>query len=293
MKILFPTAFLILLLTLTPPVLGQQDTYIIELNQSTWAKSTLNVLIIQNLTAEWWQPFFPNMTASAVEQWNDAFTYFADAYPQYSYLADLRLTTAVSDTSLPGYDIYIYFSPDVLISGVDALGESLVESYSNRTIRAATITISAKSEVIDITREIYRDTTTHELGHALGLGHSNKSDDLMYPYQDIIASNYAISTLELYGVALLFQWMTGETPRELPTETTLPTQIEYAYAPVNNPAPTDFLDSPVIKTLYILISNPIILALMITAIIVFIMLGVTVRRRATLRRKYRLTQPNR
>lgn len=114
----------------------------------------------------------------------------------------------------------------------------------------------------------------------------------MYPYQDIIASNYAISTLELYGVALLFQWMTGTTPAELPPETTLPPDIEYAYAPINNPAPTGIFDNPMIKMLNILISNPIILALMITAIIVFILLGATIRQRAKQRRKYRLMQTN-
>lgn len=277
----FRTAFLVLLLMLmfVPPVLARQDTYIIELSRSTWAKPALNVLIVQNMTADWWQPFFPNMTIDAAEQWNDAFVYFAETYSQYSYLADLKLTTTVTNESLPGYDIYVIFSPDVLISGVDALGEALVESYSNGTIRVATITISAKSEVIDATSEIYRDTTTHELGHALGLGHSNKSDDLMYPYQDIIASNYAISTLELYGVALLFQWMIGTTPAESPPETTLPPDIGYAYAPINNPAPTNILDNPIIKTLNILISNPIIVTLMVTAVMVFIILGITIRQR--------------
>lgn len=122
----FCTAFLVLLLMLmfVPPVLARQDIYIIELSRSTWAKSTLNVLIVQNMTADWWQPFFPNMTIAAAEQWNDAFVYFAETYPQYSYLADLKLTTTVTNESLPGYDIYVIFSPDVLISGVDALGEA-------------------------------------------------------------------------------------------------------------------------------------------------------------------------
>jgi hypothetical protein len=230
------------------------------------------------------------MTMHAVQQWNDAFVYFAGLYPDYSYLSNLQITTTTSNITLPGYDIYVIFDPNVLISGMDALGTTLVQSYQNKTIKYATITISSKSTAVDLTRQVYRDTTTHELGHALGLGHSNYTNDLMYPYEDIIASNYSISTLDLYGVALLFNWMnpTNLTKNQLlsmPSSTVLPGGIIYGYAPVNNPAPITLNDNPVIRFLVTLFMNQIILVLFIAMIGMLVLLGFTVMRRSRLKRR--------
>ncbi len=293
MKKAFLATCLIILLLPTLVLAQQTPTPAIDLSQSKWEKTTLKVLILLNETESWWQPYFPEMIEHAVEQWNDAFDYFADSYPSYGYLSNLRLTTLTSNVTLPEYDIYVIFDPDVLISGVDALGETLVESYLNKTIKVAWVTISAKSQAVDLTRHIYRDTTAHEFGHALGLGHSNYINDLMYPYQDIVASNYSISTLDLYGVALLFQWMnpTNLTQNQLlstPSSTVLPEGISYEYAPVNNPAPITLDDNPVVRFLTAMVLNPIILALLIVMFSLFILLGFTVvrrkRRRAKLRR---------
>jgi hypothetical protein len=290
MKLAFIAAFLILLL-LPTLVLAQQTTApAIDMGQSKWNKTTLKTLILLNESESWWQPYFPEMTMHAVQQWNDAFVYFAGLYPDYSYLSNLQITTTTSNITLPGYDIYVIFDPNVLISGMDALGTTLVQSYQNKTIKYATITISSKSTAVDLTRQVYRDTTTHELGHALGLGHSNYTNDLMYPYEDIIASNYSISTLDLYGVALLFNWMnpTNLTKNQLlsmPSSTVLPGGIIYGYAPVNNPAPITLNDNPVIRFLVTLFMNQIILVLFIAMIGMLVLLGFTVMRRSRLKRR--------
>lgn len=292
MKLVFYAAFLVLLLLPIQVVAAQTTDPAIDIGQSKWNKNTLKVFIAINDTESWWQSYYPDMTILAVQQWNDAFAYFADKYPEYSYLSDLQMTTTSSNVTLPGYDIYIVFDPNVLISGVDALGETLVESYLNKTIKYATITISAKSQVVDLTRQVYRDTTTHELGHALGLGHSNYTNDLMYPYQDIVASNYSISTLDLYGVALLWQWknQTNLTKNQLlstPSSTVLPASIAYEYAPVNNPAPTSLNDNPIIRILWTLLLNPLTLTLIIAMIFVFVLLVITLVRRARWKHKLR------
>lgn len=275
---------LLLLFPIIPlQVSAQQDTPAIDIGQSTWNKLTLNVLVILDENESWWQPYFPNMTARAVQQWNDAFSFFADNYQGYSYLSGLQLTTTLSNTSQPGYDIYINFDPNVLISGTDALGETTVESLRNGTIKYANVTISTKSQAVDLTRQDYRDTTTHELGHALGLGHSNYTSDLMYPYQDIIASKYAVSTLDLYGVGLLFQWANQSQQMassfRVPSSTTLPSGIAYSYAPIQNPAPTSALDNPIVKYFQVLLYNPLTLTLIVLLILVLVLLGITVRRR--------------
>jgi len=281
MKPNFLSVFLLLLLFLVPlQVCAQEDTPSVDLGQSRWNKTSLNVLLILDEDEPWWQPYFPNMTMRALQQWKDAFGFFAENYPQYGYLADLELTTATSNVSLPGFDIYIVFSPDVLISGVNALGETLVLSSSNGTNLVANVTLSAQSQVVDVTRQDYRDTAVHELGHALGLGHSNSSKDLMYPYNDIFSSGYAISTLDLYGVAVLFEPQNATVAAKPASFVVLPPEIAYTYAPINDPAPTSIGDNPVVKFFTVLVLNPTTLLLLVLLVaVIMLLIAVIVRRR--------------
>jgi predicted Zn-dependent protease len=278
----FFVLYLLLLLLVPLQVTAIEDTPSIDLGQSKWHKDNLRVLLISDEGQSWWQSYFPNMTARAVQQWNDALDYYAQNYPQYSYLANIELTTTISNESLQDFDIYIYFSPNVLISGVAALGETLVKSSNNGTILSANITLSAQSKVIDVTRQDYRDTTVHELGHALGLGHSNSSKDPMYPYNDILSSNYAISTLDLYGLTVLYN--ARATSAKPPAYVVLPLEIEYTYAPINNPAPTTIADNPGVKFLSTLALNPITLILIVMLVFVITLLGAVVIHRHKHRR---------
>lgn len=282
MKKLFVSLLIFLLFSFSfVAVRAQSDVPTVDLSGYTWNKATLHALTITNTNETWWQPYFVNITQRTISNWNQAMHYFANTYPDYAYLSSVNIVSEVSDIALPDYDIYINFSQTLSIENTDALGLTTTLPFSNGTTEASYIVLSARSGNIDLTNAEAGNVALHELGHALGLGHSNSSVDVMYPYYDIFSTNNAISTLDLYALALSFSWVTSPdnlTIRtSLPRFTTLPSNVPFAYAPVENPAPQGVEDNPIVKSLIILFSDPFT-AIMAVTFIIFLIVAALVYR---------------
>ncbi len=208
--ILWMTAVLVLAAFSVGPssVMGaSQDTYSIALQGFLWDKTSLNALIVTSYNDSWWSSSDIDIALRAVGQWNDAIAAFAQNYSEYSYLSDLRIQTTVSNESLPGYDIYISWSDMPLSNSSDEVGLSLLATTYQGTISNCTVQLSTRDFHGDALVEgDMQNIALHELGHSLGLGHSNYTDDLMYYSYTIGSPAKAVSTLDVYGVATLFSW---------------------------------------------------------------------------------------
>ncbi len=245
MKSSFCIILLLLLFTPLGMVQAQtQDTQSLDLFTYTWSKSTLNVLIVEADGQSWWRPEYTSAAANAVEDWNQAISYFSSKHSEYGYLSGVKLVSEISKDFKPGYDVYVNFTLTIIDNGGIILGRATTYPSSNGIIDQCTIVLTTTAELLSLNNEGIRNVATHELGHALGLGHSNSTSDLMYANNDLIFSKNKISNLDFIGVAVLFDWMkTGTPPKsQVRDSIVLPSNVAFEYAPSTNQAPNPLND---------------------------------------------------
>lgn len=257
-----------------------QNVYALEIEGLAWNKSTLKVLLTTPNNESWWNPIFVNSTLRAIGQWNDAISYFAAHNDNYVYLSNLVLEPTILNYTEPGFDIYINWTESNLAGSVDEIGLTTLSSEDNQitgcTINLATHTHHGEPLIDGDMQNI----ALHELGHSLGLGHSNETGDVMYPDIALLGASKSISTLDVYGVATTFAWMTNQfnfypvAGWLQDTPVALPSNIQYSYLPVSpqNARPNTLQNNLILQNVILgfeLVLHPIIFV-PISALIIFL-----------------------
>jgi hypothetical protein len=227
-----------------------QTDYSIEVQDYTWDHSDLSVLLVSQEGKSWWDPVFINLTLRAVGVWNDAFVDFATKYPNFGYLSNLRLAPTVSNNSSPGFDISVTWVEGTVTEGSDQVGLTWTFPDRQGVFVRSNITLSTQNRLVSLSDVEMQNIAQHEIGHSLGLLHSNYTGDIMYPTTSATFSVRSISTLDAYGVATVFGWMSISSSfdpshkEEVPSPVSLPSNIEYENLAISaeNLPPKGFFD---------------------------------------------------
>lgn len=190
---------------------------------------------------------YQNAVLSGIREWERVLGEFADDHPQYSYLDQIHIEVAIYDgaAALTDFDVVITF---VESGGTQFRGVATDLGFT-RFIALSLFSVSSRAgqtvpdypEVNDL-----EAVTKHEFAHTFGLGHTRTwtttfGPDLMsspapFVYGDGSAvgdgglhdAKKCISTLDLYGMSQLYQWLIG-LPGATGGSVSLPGNIPYTW----------------------------------------------------------------
>jgi hypothetical protein len=216
-----------------------QAQYYLNIEGVMWNHSTISVLIVPPGSESWWMPSYLNDTLRAIGEWDHAIFDFASNYSTFAYLSSLRLVPTVSQVMNSGFDVYISWTETSLNASSDEIGLTRIWYDSSGIITNSTISLASKEFSGYVLNDVdMQNVALHELGHSLGIGHTNYSCDVMYPEYTPKKAVEGLSTLDVYGVSTVFQWMSkpaqfdpADRPQASPVY--LPSSIPYQYLPIS------------------------------------------------------------
>jgi len=225
---------------INPAQVQNQNTYHIALEGSTWNRTILRILLTTPNHASWWNPSYLNDTLRAIGQWNEAIQYFASNFTGYAFLSIVKFEPSVSSQIQPGFNIYLNWTENELGNTEDIGGLTTTTEQGNVVINCS-INLATHSQVgIPFFDSDMQNIALHELGHTLGILCTNNTGEIMTPLYSPPSSAKLISTMDVYGVASAFSWITSfnsfyPVNKWLPSQPViLPSNIPYEFLPVSH-----------------------------------------------------------
>lgn len=199
------------------PFYDTKEEYNIKISGLAWdfiEDPVINVLIIPNPNLSGWKDSNIDAVIEAFDEWINCIELFTHEYG-YDYLESIRFKIYVSSENIvekDDYDITVNWTNQIDSKG--AAGAAIMLSNSDRRITKATITLPI-SVIKDEKSYILSDNdltniATDEIGHTLGLGHSNFKGDVLHGFYNFPQEEYCHSTLDIYGLSMIYQYLEND-----------------------------------------------------------------------------------
>jgi len=203
----------------------------------------------------------------------------------------VQIQPVIANESQSNFDIYINWSQFPLSNSTEIIGLAQTFENNRKTAINSTINLVTHTSHGDAVNEgDAQNIALHELGHSLGLGHSNYTDDLLYPMYALRGGEQRVSTLDMYGVASIFGWL--QNPAEFypvsgwlkQNYVILPSTIPFQYLSVSpeNVRPQTLEANPIVQTLILmfqLLIHPEIGGVVLLIIVIFVVVALILRRK--------------
>ncbi|MEM4699907.1 MAG: matrixin family metalloprotease [Candidatus Nezhaarchaeales archaeon] len=207
---------------------ARASTPSIELIGAAWDRFNLSVYILaDSVPSE-----YIDAVREAFRVWDSALEAFGNSYG-YRYLSNFNFSIRIVCLPPKAYDILVNFT--------------LSPSPSGELGRATIYYRDGRVEWVDIVLHLYYGATMlgpgdvynialHEIGHALGLGHTESRESEngpelmypMYPYSTGASTRVTPTTLDAYGVAVAHEWaVVGRFSKPSRTTAYLPPGVPY------------------------------------------------------------------
>jgi hypothetical protein len=177
----------------------------------------------------------------AIDHWKASIAWFStrdwdgNGEADYPWLNQIDFIIYVQGVNATGstYDVtityYYKITPGYILGSTSLSFKQVDGGYA---IQSVDIVLGVKGlSIIGI-----ENLVAHEFGHALGLEHSNKKGDLMYPSFDVTEEKKSVvppSTLNLYALTVSHAWLQNNSFSEYKGSLaiTLPANIPYQKSP--------------------------------------------------------------
>jgi predicted Zn-dependent protease len=175
----------------------------IELYHFRWHTFPLNVLVDLN---EWSADEYALAVRGAIDRWVTSIWNYTHTYTNLTLALTYRFYVSTVNAT-DSYDILITFTQNEIDRNNVGLTTFRWNARTHEPITPFNITITSYAATADPT--FITNIATHELGHALGLGHTDSQfttngPELMYPTSSHEQMVYP-STLNLYGLSRLYR----------------------------------------------------------------------------------------
>ena len=194
-------------------------SYSIELEEFRWNKFPLKVFVNMN---QWSIYDYAIAVHEALGDWLKSIWNYTHTYTnttlQINYLFYVKNVNSSSN-----YDIIVSFAPNELSQNPNTVGLTTYRWEIKTHIPQSPIMINITTYSATADHLFVKNVAMHELGHALGLGHTSSASttngpELMYPTSSMKQIVYP-STLDVYGLTMLYEdnfGLTIQLPSKIP-----------------------------------------------------------------------------